>query len=468
MFCVKYFCMLIHRISKSLAYNTMQINSEIVTTTKPGRGGRISSPKLRASLQQSEDFTGLEENVKHYDLLNLVKRLGKHAGFTPKMEKLLDYYFSFTRDIDWEEGAKPIVYQSLSKTAFDLDVSERQIQRLEKALFEAGAITWNDSGNHRRQGQRCPNTGRILFAYGVDLSPLASLKPKLEEKLQEMELYKKAWFETKRQISWYRNQIKSCLVEASEGQGDQTELNSITSQYEKIAIQIRVHMDLSKLRSLLKDHKELHNRLLSFLEANTPQNNDTAAEENTRRTQKESPGSDQNVVHNKNTNQPQSDKSDSCSSSINCLQESSKEKTEPKPDRAWQTEPSDNSKPIDEVNPVLQAGLQHITLKQAHNAASERFKAHIPMEPRPMNFDDMVVAAYKLKSDLRISQQSWAEACVTLGKAGAAVCLLITDRGTLRENNPVTNPAAYFASMIARGKRGELKLQNTIFGLLKA
>ena len=76
----------------------------------PG-GGRIASPKLRQSLEQCEDFAGLEENTNRYDLLLLVKRAGKSAGFSPRMIALLDYYMSFTRDIDWEEGSRPIVFQ---------------------------------------------------------------------------------------------------------------------------------------------------------------------------------------------------------------------------------------------------------------------------------------------------------------------------------------------------------------------
>ena len=103
----------------------------------PG-GGRIASPKLRLSQEQCEEFDGLDKNANRYDLLLLVKRVGKAAGFSPRMITLLDYYMSFTRDIDWEEGGRPIVYQSLAKTALDMGVSERQIQILENQLFDLG------------------------------------------------------------------------------------------------------------------------------------------------------------------------------------------------------------------------------------------------------------------------------------------------------------------------------------------
>jgi replication initiation protein RepC len=140
----------------------IQIHSQ--TNITPPRGGRVSSPKLRKSLEEAECFLGLDANTKRYDLLTLVKRVGKTAGFTSRMTELLDYYMSFTREVDWSEGHSPIVYQSSSRTALDLCISERQIQRLEQELFEVGAVTWHDSGNHRRYGQRCAETGEILFA----------------------------------------------------------------------------------------------------------------------------------------------------------------------------------------------------------------------------------------------------------------------------------------------------------------
>lgn len=185
------------------------------------------------------------------------------------MIALLDYYMSFTRDIDWEEGSRPIVYQSLAKTALDMGVSERQIQILEKQLFEVGALTWHDSGNHRRYGQRCEETGQILFAYGAELTPLAYLKAELQDKLHEKQLYDKAWMETKRQISYYRRQIRAILLEAESGAGesdegftlDEAELIDFCGRYEQIAISIRTYMDLIALRELLDKHKHLHEML---------------------------------------------------------------------------------------------------------------------------------------------------------------------------------------------------------------
>ena len=91
----------------------------------------------------------------------------------------------------------------------------------------------------------------------------------------------------------------------------------------------------------------------------------------------------------------------------------------------------------------------------------------MPMHNRPMCWNDFVEAAYKLKSELSISQNSWANACAILGRNGAAICLLLTDQAQQREHKPVIKTGAYFNAMINRAKDGELHLHNSIFGILK-
>ena len=113
-------------------------------------------------------------------------------------------------------------------------------------------------------------------------------------------------------------------------------------------------------------------------------------------------------------------------------------------------------------------GLEHITLKQAISAASQNFIAHLPVSSRPISWHDLVEAAYNLRKEVGISQRSWAEACAVLGRAGAAITVLLTEKATQRENYPVLKPAGYFNAMVNRGRRGELNLHKSIFGILNA
>lgn len=156
---------------------TVNVNSPSVF------GGRISSPKFRAGLQDLDEYIGLETDVDRFKALKLVKVAGKEAGFSPELVELLEYYVIRTDEVDWQEGSQPINYQSVTTTAQDLDISERQVRNREKALHAIGALTWQDSGNFKRYGVRDRETRHIQYAFGVDLSPLASLMPFLEARL---------------------------------------------------------------------------------------------------------------------------------------------------------------------------------------------------------------------------------------------------------------------------------------------
>lgn len=412
---------------------------------RPGGGGRIASDRYRQSLAVCEAFAGLEPGFGRFDLLLLVKRAGRDAGFTPKMIQLVEYYLTvFTRDIDWEQG-RPIVYQSLSKTALDLGVSERQIQKLEKQLFELGAIGYVDSGNCKRYGQRDPKTGVILWAFGVDLSPLADLRAELEAKLHEKELYNRAWHETKREISWHRRQIRSLMLEWQEEERLAVpEQGRLEQAYQAIAFQLRTHVRLDELRDLLVRHKTLLSELMLAMGVGS-----TEAEEAStplpiaQTTPKGSSTSARSDAHYKYTNQTINNGRQDADG----FQESVAEGTA--------------------VNePTPSSGAEHVTLKQVASAASERFRGHLPMDLPSMNWGDVVEGADRLRGELGVSQAGWGEACGLLGRTGAALCVLVTDRAALREDQPARLPAAYFRGMVNRAKRGELRLHNSIFGLL--
>ena len=422
--------------------------------TEFNSGGRISMPKFRNQLAEIEYEEGLEADVERYELLTLVKRVGKQLGFTPRMIQLLDYYMSFTRDCDWEQGARPIVFQSVSKTAMDLGVSERQVQNLEQSLFKAGAITWNDSGNHRRYGTRDERTGKLLFAFGVDLTPLAKLKAVLEHKLHEKKLYDSAWQDSKRKISWYRRQIRAFIAELSERVGGCNLSSQYESCYEQIATPIRTYMSLEVLRALQADHKALFDKLENEL------NSSSVLCLFNRLSSKTSSIGEINFVHLNITTQKQTDKSVQSNPPDLCLQEGVPQI------QSLQFHSEDNMEDSDNV--FRSSGVEYINLRQAVNSASARFLDHMAIQQPTGTWNAFVDAAYTLKSELGISQSAWIEACQNLGRIGAAICVLITDRHMQREIDPVKRPGGYFRGMIAKARVGELRLHSSIFGILNA
>ena len=54
-----------------------------------------------------------------------------------------------------------------------LGLSATAVKRLNRMLFEAGIFVIRDNEQGKRYGRRDPATGRIVEAYGFDLSPLA-------------------------------------------------------------------------------------------------------------------------------------------------------------------------------------------------------------------------------------------------------------------------------------------------------
>ena len=438
------------------------------STLRQKSGGRVSSSELRESLKGRDEGQGLHSKVDRYHLLKLVERVGKGAGFTPRMVDLLAYYLRFTRDDDWEQGSRPMVYQSLSRTALDFGVSERQIQKLENALFEVGALSWQDSGNHRRFGQRCPKSGKILYAYGVDLSPLAELQDGLEELLEKKETHARQWMETKRQISFYRRQVKACLAEAREQMSiEPDQIKLLEDRYEEVAVQIRTHISLPRLHELLLKHRELFQQTKVLLEQGR------AAVE-CEKTENDTPRNEEKFAHNNNTNHIPSNKFDTGRAAPNRLARGRKGRVCTPNETSSSEESLSGQRRVGGFHSASYpdqnsqtSGTGQINLKQIINASSSRFQEYMPFDTRSVNEYHLVEAADSLRGTLQISMGSWSRACHEMGRVGAAICLMLTDQASLREANPARIPGAYFNGMINRSKRGELNLRPAIHALLK-
>lgn len=421
---------------------------------------------IRSTQQEEGD---LLETADRYHLLKLVERVGKGAGFTPRMIDLLAYYLRFTRECDWEEGARPVVYQSLSKTALDIGVSERQIQKLEKALSEVGALTWRDSGNLRRYGQRCPQSGKILYAFGVDLSPLAEREEELTQLLEEKEAYARSWMEAKRQISFYRRQVKALLAEAVEQpKTSHLEVAKLEESYQAIAIQIRTHLKLSRLQTMIVEHRELYLAARALAEQGRSVAQDCA------QTEKETRKNEEKFAHNKDTNQIPFNKLNTSRAAPNRLARgrkgefsSSKEPSSPTDSSSAQRRAGQSQPHSTPTKTSQGSGAGKISLNQILNASSSRFREYLPHTLNTVNEYHLVDAADRLRTTLEISKGSWSRACQTMGRVGAAICLMLTDQAALREINPARIPGAYFNALIKRSQSGELNLKPAIFALLK-
>lgn len=435
---------------------------ENVNSYEPPKGGRVSSPQFRGLARISEEFDGLPKGVTRFDLLHLVKDIGPAVGFTPRMVELLEYYLLFTRESDWEEGGRPIVYQSQAKTARHFRVSERQIQYIERALFDMGALTWDTAANNKRFGVRS-ESGTLIHASGIDLAPLAALREKLERKKEDIKLEEAAWFETKRQISWYRSRIRSLIAEAAEQPSLARAAAEAQHAYNGIDGHIRAYRDLAYLRDLLKAHISVYTTLAEAVEAHVPAQ--ATCGQNSGLTEKTSPTDEKNFVHKYSTNYPQSSKEDTSSPLDNNASEGSVTASS-KPNS--QHSRGGESYKKEDWMAAIHEEMGRISWKQVLASCSDRFKDRFPMTSgRPLGWPDIVNAAHDLLPTLGISKSAWIEACMALGRDGAALAVMIIDQKAQDPADPIRNPGGYLRGMTARAKEGKLNLHRSIFGLLK-
>lgn len=437
---------------------------ENVNFYEPPKGGRISSAKFRASLQKAEEFSGLNENVSRFHALKLIKQAGKIAGFRPELVELLEYYLVRTQDIDWTKDNQPICYQTVTATAQDLGISERQVWNREKALHTLGALTWNDSGNQKRYGQRDKETGAIKYAFGVDLSPLAALLPALERAIEQKKILQQLRDDEKRKITGLRAKIRALLNEAGQYDELQDFVETITAEYKNISHSIRSYHSLEEMKTLKEQHQLMVSALLETLEdvVSAANSNGGSVDNNVDVYVYNTSMDATDFRHIHSTTLKLSDKSDYSSPEDSSLQEGVAASSETK------SQDLSNPKIEKDVEPTgAITGAERITAKQVLNASSERFREHIPLTARAIDFSDLVEAAAALLPVLKINKTAWWDACGVMGRYSAAICVMVIDQKSQNPDTPIKNPGGYFRAMTKRAKAGELNLQNSVFGLLK-
>src|SRR5271166_1615945 len=137
-------------------------------------GFRRLTPGLLKVDRTASSFAGLPNGVTvHGQLLAAFKAAAPRLGLSTRLVHAVDWLFKFTQPQDWERGGRPIVWPSALLQQEALGLSETQAKRLNRCLIEAGLVTMRDSPNGKRYGKRDPK-GRIVEAYGFDLSPLAA------------------------------------------------------------------------------------------------------------------------------------------------------------------------------------------------------------------------------------------------------------------------------------------------------
>ena len=399
-------------------------------------GFRRLTPGLIKVDRVAEGFAGLPNRVTvHGQLLAAFKAAAPRLGLAPRLVHSVDWLFRFTQPQDWERGGRPIVWPSALLQQEALGVSETQAKRLNRQLIELGLITMKDSPNGKRYGRRDAR-GRIVEAYGFDLSPLAARYQEFVQLAEEGRAEREAMGRLRRRATIARKGIVQILETARdydlrgeewltlehEARAIVRELKGVERPDDMeagvVSLEWRQHEARSRLEMLLKDVNK------------APSQSENAPHQYT---YKPTPYPEQDTVIASGT--------------------SSEAPEAPVPFSAASEVPKRPEK----------GSVQGIRPDELIKLAP-RLKPYL-RRPNP-TWSEIIDAADWLRHDLDVSKPLWGEACLTMGRDLAAVALAIVS--TKEPEHFRTTPGGYFHGMVQKAKAGELHLERTVWAMRRA
>jgi replication initiation protein RepC len=316
-----------------------------------------------------------------------------------------------------------------------LGLSETQAKRLNRCLIEAGLVTMRDSPNGKRYGRR-DLKGRIVEAYGFDLSPLAARYSEFLPLAEEGRAEREAMGRLRRRATIARKGIVQILETAhdygltgEEWAALETDAQAIAQTLKRVERPDEMEVGVT---SLERRQREARARLEVLL-------NDV----------KKAPSEVQNKPHQYTYNPPVYPQKDTVIAAKTCS-----ELAEPSVPQSSEAEP--RTRP--------EKGMVHGIRPDELVRLTPKLKPYL--RRASPTWPDIIDAADWLRHDLGVSKSLWGEACLAMGREPAAVALAIVS--TKEAAHFRTSPGGYFHGMVAKAKAGELYLERTVWAMRRA
>jgi len=405
-------------------------------TFVPGAGHRRVDKRTASTGRIAESFSGLPDRVSHRHVLTAFKRAAPYLGVPPRLAHAIDTLMSWSREVDWSEGQRPIVFPSNETLSQKLGIGVRQLQKLLANATRWGLVAHRDSANGKRIGARGKD-GRLIYAYGIDLSPLGVRYDEFVRIADEgteadlrVNVLRKRLTAARRRI----NTLVQLIIDEEIGGVDATGIIEIT---QLATHQMRKVRDERLLQACVFD-LEGHGAALDkrIMEA--------SAKHNLKLEQvKSSPLGDINDAHYTTTKQPPIAKATYSS----CDARSGSE-------RGYDVR---NNEPQSEVEADL-----------ARHGVDPVFIATVAPEliscpPDQTTWGVVISDAERLMAQAEIPANVWHEACRLMGQKGAAASVIATAHKHVRGD--VDRPGAYLRGMNKNAASGILNLGRTFHGL---
>jgi len=401
-------------------------------------GLRRLSPAMLAVRERADTFQGLPEgSAKPLRFLAAFQEAEPYLRLPAHAFKLVAWLVKQTRPCDWEEGSKPIAWPSARWQQEFLGLSATRVKALNRALFEAGIFVIRDNAEGKRYGRRGPD-GRILIAYGFDLSPLAQRCEEFLRIAAEARIERRMVANVRRQLTIVRKAIGQAEEMLREEGSLTSEVEAWLAERDRINAQCRNARTSEILQDLLVGLRGVQQGIEALIDLPKEGSKTNPA------------GAENGLLIDTNTtlnNYPSKDTviASRRSSPIRNTGSSIK-------DEAGSKTPSN----------ISPGGIKQPSelLDLAPRLAQYVFAS----EP---GWSDLVDAAgQQLRHELGVSTTLWAQACRTLGRERATLALALVS--TKPDGYFTSGAGGYFGGMVKKAEKGELFLERSLWALREA
>jgi replication initiation protein RepC len=424
-----------------------------LSSARSPSGLRRLSLAMIATERAGQTFAGLPEKTTHGRVLAAFKAAAPALGFGPRVIHAIDWLFSFTQPQDWCQGSKPIVWPSADLQQKTLSLGITQAKSLNRHLVEIGLVTMKDSPNGKRYGKRDPQ-GRIVEAYGFDLSPLAARLAEFQGMAERARAERETLRHLRRRATIARKGLDQVLETAAELGLTEPEWRALGEEARALARILKKVENPDEMAVGVASLERRHKEALERLESATSKASETPS-----KGVDSDPLGPENRPHQYNYKPNLNPYQDT----VMAPQESSSNgQIESQPSSPVPTERPKEAqgagfpqKPRTDAGTVLRLSTDELV------RLAPRLKPYLAT-PSPA-WPDIVEAADWLRHDLGVSKPLWGEACLAMGREQAAIALALVSAKPA--GHFTSSPGGYFNGMVNRAKAGTLNLARTVWGL---
>lgn len=423
-------------------------------------GLRKLTPKMLGTIEVAETHR-FTSDMQPGQVLAAFKAAAPYLGLRPSVVHAIDWLFRFTDALDWQPVSRPIVWPSAAMQQQELGLGPSQVKNLNRYLVELGLVVMKDSPNGKRYGRRDAK-GRIIEAYGFDLSPLASRYAEFQAAAEAGREERALLQALKRRATIARNGIRQLLETAVEQgiSGEEWEAHRAAASSASRGVagrsgSVETEMAVAKLEGIQGDMRRYLEAVLDVENAAPPQSAPESVNLN--------PKAPKIWPHITATNQLLNPKDTVIASKEGNPPPKSPSRIVPNSGETAKREhsyQSNETRGESSKSRMDSGSLLKITPAELIDLAP-RLKTYLANHPP--RWPEIVDAADWLREELGISKFIWGDACMTMGREQAAIAVAIVSAkppGHFRGS-----PGAYFHGMVSRAKSGELHLSRTIWGM---